>query len=177
MRGGGIVTLYAWDPLARAFCFHDGREAFMVRGDRLTRRCTSDLGFNPVGGGGLVIGTDGNRVGAIVDLGTADEIRARYGLDNDAGAAVGFATLRLLGDKIALLVQKEDRPQERVETLKEGQTLSQAAPVAAITLGHIYVLRIGDSKDGRTQMLVKLIVLSYTPNETVTLRWEVLQQS
>jgi hypothetical protein len=148
----------------------------MVRSERLVKRCTSDMGFASVAGGGLVIGTDANRVGAIIDLGTAEELRARYGFDNDANPGVGFATLRLHGDKLALFVQKEDRPQEKVEFLKEAQTLAQSGPVAAISVGHIYVVRIGDSKDGRTQMMVKAMVLAYTPNETVTIRWEVLQQ-
>jgi hypothetical protein len=174
VRSGGIVTLYALDPLARSFCFHDGREGLMFRNDRVTKRCTSDLGFNPAVGGAFLIGTDANRVGAIVDLGTVDEIRARYGYDGPAGAAIGFASLRLLGEKVFVLVQKEDRPQEKAEPLKEAQALSQVGPGATITLGHIYVLRIADAKDGRPQLLVKVMVIAYAPNETVTLRWEVL---
>jgi hypothetical protein len=146
----------------------------MLRNDRIIKRCTSDLSFNVATGGALVVGTDANRAGAIVDLGTAEEIRARYGFDNAAGAGVGFTTLRLHGDKLAIQILKEDRPQEKVEYLKEGQALSQILPSAPVIIGHIYVLRISDAKDGGTQMVVKLMVIAYAPSETVTLRWEVL---
>jgi hypothetical protein len=41
-------------------------------------------------------------------------------------------------------------------------------------LGHIYLVRIVDSKDKSFQQLVKLIVIAYRPEEAVTVRWELL---
>ena len=165
---GGIFTLYAWDPLARTLCFSDGRAGFMILKNRIENRC-SDLSFTIAGGGSLVTAIEADRVGAIIDLGTADELRLRYGYDE---AAEGFASLRLQGQKILIL--KEDNPQEELQPLKEGPELfSEVGPSAnaPVKFGHIYLLRLAGKKDTSFQLIVKLIVIAYTPNESVTLRW------
>jgi hypothetical protein len=41
-------------------------------------------------------------------------------------------------------------------------------------LGHIYLVRIADTKDKSFQHVVKLMVIAYRPDEAVTLRWELL---
>jgi hypothetical protein len=41
-------------------------------------------------------------------------------------------------------------------------------------LGHIYLVRIADKKDSRYQQIVKLMVIAFRPDESVTLRWELL---
>lgn len=171
---GGIATLYALDPLARAFCFHDGREGLMIRNNQVKNRC-ADLHFNPAAGGFQVNRIEINRVGSIIDIGTADDLRSRYGQDEKLG--VGFASLRFHGEKIAVFVANEDRPQEKVEFLKEASALfsDAGAPNAApVALGHIYVLRIADTTDSRFQRVVKLMVIAHTPGESVTVRWETL---
>jgi hypothetical protein len=43
-------------------------------------------------------------------------------------------------------------------------------------LGHIYLVRIADTKDKSFQHVVKLMVISYRPEESVTLRWELLSK-
>jgi hypothetical protein len=145
----------------------------MFQNNRVANRC-NDLVLDR--GGSLVTGVETNRTGAVVDLGTEDELRKRYGYDESASRKVGFASLRLLGDRrVALNVTKEDRPQEKVDAVKEASTLfsdvrpSASAPVA---LGHIYLLRVVDAKDSRFEMAVKIMVIAYVPNESVTIRWQ-----
>ena len=170
---GGIATLYALDPLARALCFHDGREGLMIRNHRVSKRC-SDLLFS-ADDGRLVTGIEANRVGAIIDVGTTEDLRARYGQPESASAEIGFVSLRLRGEELAVLVLKEDRPQEKAQVLKEAAAVfASAFPAASapISLGHIYVLRNADTKDSRFQLTVKLLVIGYTPNELVTVRWQ-----
>jgi hypothetical protein len=170
---GGIATLYALDPLASSLCLHDGREGLMIRNFRVSKRC-NDLVFNP-DGNRFVTGTDTSRVGAIVDVGTAEDLRAKYGQGEAAAAEIGFASIRLVGDQVAVFVQKEDKPQEKVELLKEAQTLFSSASALAstpIVPGHIYILRNADIKETRYQLMVKLLVIAFTPNETVTVRWQ-----
>jgi len=41
-------------------------------------------------------------------------------------------------------------------------------------LGHIYLVRIADSRDKSFLTTVKLMVIAYRPDEAVTLRWELL---
>lgn len=171
---GGINTLYALDPLARALCFRDGREGLMFRSNRVENRC-SDMSFTLAGGGSLVTGIEANRVGAIIDLGTADDLRERYGYDDAEGGGEGFASLHVQGDKLVIL--KEDNPQEKLQPLREAPALFSSARPSAnapVKLGHLYLLRITDKKDGSFQLLVKLMVIAYTPNESVTLRWALI---
>jgi hypothetical protein len=171
---GGIFTLYALDPLARALCFRDGRDGLAFQKNRWANRC-SDLSFNLAGDGNFVSAIEASRVAAIVDLGTARELRDRYGFEDAENGGEGFASLRLDGEGI--LVLKEDNPNESLQPLKEGSALfAELRPSAnaPIRLGHIYLLRIVDKKDKSYQQVVKLMVIAYRPNESVTIRWEPL---
>jgi hypothetical protein len=171
---GGIFTLYALDPLARALCFRDGREGLALQKNRWANRC-SDLSFSLAGDGNFVSGIEATRVAAIIDLGTARELRDRYGFEDAQNGGEGFASLRLDGDGILIL--KEDNPNETLQPLKEGSALFgelRPSAVAPIRLGHIYLLRIADKKDKSYQQVVKLMVIAYKPNESVTIRWDPL---
>ena len=170
-KRGGIFTLYAIDPLARTLCFSDGKEGMAFTNTLWGNRC-SDLSF---AGNNLVTGIEIDRLAAIVDLGTADDLRNRYGFEDAQGGGTGFASLHLQGDKIMVL--KQDLRQQEFQPLQEASKLfaevgsSVAAP---IKLGHIYLVRIADKKDKSTQQLVKLMVIAFRPEESVTLRWESL---
>jgi hypothetical protein len=173
-KRGGIFTMYLLDPAARSLCFADGREGFTTANNDWGNRC-SDLSFNLASGGSFVSGIEVNRVAAIVDLGTADELRGRYGFEDASGGGTGYASLHLAGDKIMVLKQDLTRPE--YQPLQEGPKLfSEVAPsaTAPIKLGHIYLVRIADKKDTNFQQLVKLMVIAYRPEESVTLRWESL---
>lgn len=170
---GGIFTFYALDPLARTLCFGDGRAGLMILKNRIENRC-SDLSFNLAGGGSFTTGIEVDRVGVIIDLGTADELRRRYEYDDAAGGGEGFASLRMQGQNILIL--KGDNPEEKLQPLKEAAELSRVGPSASarVQLGHIYLLRLAGKKDSSFQVIVKLIVIAYTRDESVTVRWEPL---
>ena len=170
-KRGGIFTMYAIDPLARTLCFSDGKEGMVFTNTTWVNRC-SDLSF---AGSNLVAGIEADRLGAIVDLGTADELSSRVGFEDAQGGGTGFASIHLRGDKIMVL--KQDLGKQEFEPLQEGSKLftevgsSVAAP---IKLGHIYLVRVADKKDKSTQQIVKLMVIAFRPDESVTLRWESL---
>jgi hypothetical protein len=171
---GGITTLYALDPLWRALCLRDGREGFSLQGNRWGNRC-SDLSYSLAGGGSLVTGIEATRVGVIIDLGTANELRERYGYEDADNGGEGFASLQLQGNRILIL--KEDNPDEALQPLREGPALfGEPGPSAnaPIRLGHIYLLRLVDKKDSSFKQIAKLMVVGYSPNESVTLRWALL---
>lgn len=171
---GGLATLYALDPLSRALCLHDGREGMTIQDNRWDNRC-SDLSYSLAGGGSLISGLEASRVAVIIDLGTADELRDRYGYEDAASGGEGFASLQLQGNRILIL--KEDNPNEALQPLREGPALfGEPGPSAnaPVRLGHIYLLRLTDKKDSRFQLVAKLMVVAYRPNESVTLRWAVL---
>ena len=173
-KRGGVFTLYVHDPLARTMCFSDGKEGFAFVNNEWRNRC-SDLSFILASNGSLASGIEVNRVAAIVDLGTSDELRSRYDFEDAQGGGLGFASLHLRGDKIMVLKQDLGKPE--YQPLQEGPKLfTEVAPsaTAPIKLGHIYLVRIADKKDTSFQQLVKLMVIAFRPEEAVTLRWELL---
>lgn len=173
-KRGGIFTLYLVDPLARTLCFNDGKEGMTFAGTDWGNRC-SDLSFNLASGGSLVSGLENDRPAAIVDLGTADELRNRYGFEDAQGGGTGFASIHLQGDKVMVL--KQDLSKQEFQPLPEGSKLfTDVTPqaTAPIKLGHIYLVRIANKKDNSTLQLAKLMVIAHRPEESVTLRWELL---
>lgn len=175
-KRGGIFTLYAVDPLARTLCFTDNKEGMAFVNNKWENRC-SDLSYTLAGNGSLVTGIELNRAAAIVDLGTANDLRGRYSYEDAENGGVGFASLRLEGDKVTILQDDNGKFKPSWQTLQEGSKLFtevKSSANAPIQLGHIYLLRIVDSKDKSFQQMVKLIVIAYRPEEAVTVRWELL---
>jgi len=167
--------MYALDPLARNLCFRDGKEGMAFVNNQWENRC-SDLSYSLAGNGSFVTGIELNRTGAIVDLGTPDDLRTRYGFDDAERGGVGFASLRLEGDKIVVLQDNSTPAKLTWQPLKEASQLAEvkSSANAPIHLGHIYLVRIADTRDKSFQQIVKLIVIAYRPDEAVTLRWELL---
>jgi hypothetical protein len=175
-KRGGIFTIYAMDPLARTLCFTDGKEGMAFVNNKWENRC-SDLSYTLAGGGSFVTGIELNRQAAIVDLGSANDLRGRYGYEDAENGGVGFASLRLEGDKVTVLQDDNGKFKASWQTLQEGSRLFtevKSSANAPIQLGHIYLVRIVDSKDKSFQQIVKLIVIAYRPEEAVTVRWELL---
>lgn len=175
-KRGGIFTMYAMDPLARNLCFTDGKEGMAFVSNKWENRC-SDLSYTLAGGGSLVSGIELNRTAAIVDLGTANDLRGRYSYEDAEFGGVGFASLRLEGDKVTILQDDNGKFKASWQTLQEGSKLFaevKSSANAPIQLGHIYLVRIVDSKDKGFQQIVKLLVVAYRPEEAVTVRWELL---
>jgi hypothetical protein len=174
-KRGGIFTMYAIDPLARTLCFMDGKEGMAFVNNKWENRC-SDLSYTQAGGGSLVSGIELNRMAAIVDLGTANDLRGRYSYEDAEFGGVGFASLRLEGDKVTILQDDNGKFKASWQTLQEGGKLSEvkSSATAPIQLGHVYLVRIVDTKDKGFQQTVKLIVIAYRPEEAVTVRWELM---
>ena len=169
-KRGGIFTMYSIDPLARTLCFSDGKEGMAFTNTTWVNRC-SDLSFV---GSNLVTGIENDRLAAIVDLGTGDELSARVGFEDAQGGGTGFASIHLQGDKVMVL--KQDLGKQEFQPLQEASKLTEvgASAAAPIKLGHIYLVRITGKKDNSNQQVVKLMVIAFRPNEAVTLRWESL---
>jgi len=175
-KRGGIFTLYAMDPLARNLCFTDGKEGMAFVNNKWENRC-SDLSYTQAGGGSFVTGIELNRMAAIVDLGTANDLRGRYGYEDAENGGVGFGSLRLEGDKVTILQDDNGKFKATWQTLTEGSRLFgevKSSATAPIQLGHIYLVRIVDTKDKGLQQIAKLLVIAYRPEEAVTVRWELL---
>jgi hypothetical protein len=175
-KRGGIFTMHALDPVSRSLCFNDGKEGMAIGNNKWENRCT-DLSYTFAGGGSLVAGIESNRVAAIVDVGTADQLREKYAYDDAERGGNGFASLRLEGAKIMILQDNSKPDNPEWQPLQEGAKLFsevRANANAPIQLGHIYLVRTLDQRDKNFQQIVKLMVIGYRPEESVTVRWELL---
>jgi hypothetical protein len=163
------------DPLARTLCLTDGKEGMAFINNKWENRC-SDVSYTLAGNGSLVSGIELNRVAAIVDLGTPNDLRGRYGYDDAENGGVGFASLRLEAGKIMVLQDDSNPSKLTWQPVQEAARLADVKSSAAvpIQLGHIYLLRIADSRDKTSQQNFKLMVIAYRPEEAVTVRWELL---
>lgn len=169
----GITTLYALDPLARTFCFGDGREGGVFQQNEARNRC-SDIDFNNYNEGALTVGIEGGRIGAIVDLGSAADLQKRYGFGETVGKGQGFASLRAENGKVFVL---KDRRTHSEQVLAESALLfaePKSGASAAVKPGSIYLLSLVDRNDKSFERIVKILVIAYTPNESVTIRWQIM---
>lgn len=169
---GGFSTLYALDPLAQTLCFKDGQEGGVFQDNQVKNRC-SDINFTYYPGS-FTVGVEGARLGAIIDLGSVTDLKQKYGYEETVGNGQGFASLRVDENRILVL---KDRKAQTTQELRESASLFQegkALASAPIKLGDIYLVRITDHYDKSFQRIVKLIVIAYVPNESVTIRWQVL---
>jgi hypothetical protein len=168
-----VATLYALDPLAQSLCFADGMPGHVFQENEVKNRC-SDVDFGGYNEGSFTVGVEGARRGVIVDLGDATGLRERYGYAETVGGGQGFASLHVEGGRALIL--KSGRPRAFQE-LKESAQLFGEARVSAsapVKVGHIYLIRLTDDYDENFQRLGKMKVISYTPGESVTIRWQAL---
>lgn len=158
-----ISTLYSNDPLAHTLCLNDGQEGGVFQDGEARNRC-SHIDFDTYKLGSLSVGIQGGEAGAIVDLGTWQELRTNQAFPN-----LRFVDGKVLLVKDAIVGKPEELPRAaRVFEPSKGLASIEALP------GHIYLARITDRHNKDFQILVKLLVLSVKPGESVTFRWELL---
>lgn len=168
---GGVATLYGLDPLSQSFCFSVPGEGHLFQQHAVRNRC-SDINYTSYRSEHFSVGIEGGRYGNLVDLGTAEDLKKKYGYQETVGGGQGFASIHLEDGKVVIL---KDRRSEAMQDLEESKLLfgETAKPAEApVKLGHIYLARITDQDDRSFQLLVKLLVIAYVPGESVTLRWQ-----
>ena len=158
-----ISTLYSNDPVAHTLCLIDGREGGVFQEGEARNRC-SHIDFDTYKLGNLTVGIQGGEAGAIVDLGSWRDLRTNQ----------AFPQIRFIEGKV-LMVQdpRFGKPEELTAAAQLFQPSKSLASVEALP-GHIYLARITDRHNKDFQILVKLLVLSVKPGESVTFRWELL---
>jgi hypothetical protein len=169
-----IATLYALDPLASSLCFADGREGGIIQHGGVYNRC-SHISFDHYNTGGLTVAIEGGEQGAIIDLGSADDLKKEYGYNETGGNGQGFASITFRDGVIMIRKAGKDDPlQELVEGARLFPEVLHSSASAIARPGHIYLARIFDPGRKDFQILVKLLVLKATPGDSVTFRWELL---
>ena len=169
---GGITTLYMMDPLAQSFCFANGQPGLVFQENEVRNHC-SDVDVHYYSGS-LTLGVEGARIATVVDLGSPAELEKRYGFQDTGGYGQGFASLRVVDGKVVVL---KDRDTHTEQDLKESKALFQdGKPLAAapIQQGHIYLARITERNRKDFARIVKFMVIAYAPEQSVTIRWQLL---
>jgi hypothetical protein len=173
----GIVTLYAKDPIARTFCFTDAKYGSTISKNLVYNRC-SHIDFGNYLADGLSVGIQGGELSKIIDLGSADDLSKRYNYQETVGKGQGWASIHHQNGKLFILRSYRERT---FQELNEANAVFQQSSVdlgrTPVKSGNIYLLRISDRHDKNFQILVKLLVLAHSPNESVTFRWEVLDKN
>ena len=168
-----ITTLYANDPIADSLCFTDGREGGIFQHGEPRNRC-SHIEFDAYKTGSLTVGIEGGELGRIIDLGTDDDLSKQYGYQQTVGKGQGFASIEVRDRKLVIM---KDRKAGTRQELLQGALLFETGQItssAEAKAGHVYIARITDSHNKDFQILVKLLVLTAKPGESVTFRWELL---
>jgi hypothetical protein len=166
-----ISTLYALDPLAQSLCFRDSGPGGVFQSGQVRNRC-SDLNFNSYYAKSFSVGVEGGKQGVIIDLGTAVDLKTKYGYSETVGNGQGFASIDIANRKVLIL---QDYKSRKVQELAESADLFSVSPKSAasvpVKVGHIYLMRVTDNNDKSFEMFAKLLVIAHVPNESVTVRW------
>jgi hypothetical protein len=168
-----ISTLYSNDPIAHTLCFTDGQAGGIMDKEGVFNRC-SHIDFDIYKAGNLTVAIEGGEIGRIIDLGTPDELSKQYGYRETVGKGQGFASIEFSAGKVLILRDryKSDRQElsQAAQLFEKGDSNASAEAKA----GHIYLARITDRHNQDFQILVKLLILSVRPAESVTFRWQLL---
>ena len=178
LRGGdvttGIATMFARDPLTQSVCFKDGGPGGTFQAGQTRNRC-SDLNFNSYNANAFSVGVEGSRRGVIIDLGTPDELKAKYGYEETVGNGQGFASIDVKnGTALILKEYKTGQLQPLAESAQFFQTASKSVASAPVKLGHVYLMRVTDVNGTADEMFAKILVIAHVPNESVTVRWQLI---
>ena len=172
-----IATMFARDPLAQSLCFRDGGPGGAFQDGQTRNRC-SDLNFNSYSPNGFSVGIEGGRRGVIIDLGTPEELKGKYGYSESVGGGQGFASIDVRDGKALILKDyRTGRRQEIGESAQLFRVPSDRSASVPVKLGHVYLMRITDRHDKSFEMFAKVLVVAYTPGESVTVRWQVISDS
>ena len=167
IANGDIATLYALDPITSHLSLNDGKGGIVVQ-DNLAYNRDSQLSFDTYVRDSFKVGIQGGEVGAIVDLGSADDLRTRYGYEEGVGNIQGFTSIHLEAARAVILKSYRTK---QFQPLREFEELGQdvCGSEAAVVIGHTYLVRI--TRDHKVNSYVKLKVLAFVPGQYVTIRW------
>lgn len=171
---GGLVTLYARDPIGHVLCLHDGDWGGRFLDGLVKNRC-SDLDYSGYTKDQLSAGIERDRFAVLLDIGSGEELQRRYGYEETVGGGQGFASIERDGKRLLIL---DNLLRNTRQALREGDALfggTVAIAHAPVQDGHIYLLRTVDrARPGSPEAVYKLMVVASQPGEWVALRWQEL---
>ena len=168
MPGGEISTLYALDPIRSHLSLNDGKPGTTVQGSLAYNR-DSQLSFDTYERDSFRVGIQGGEVGAIVDLGSAEDLRTRYGYEETVGNIQGFTSIHIDGGTAVILKNYRTKQFQPLREFEELGPEFHGSDTAAVVVGHTYLVRV--TRDRKLNSYAKLKVLAFVPGQYVTIRW------
>ena len=170
--GTRLTTLYRLDPLRSVISLATGENGHEIQDFYVANR-GSDIDFGNYNADALTVAIEGARQGAIVDLGTGEDLARRYGYSETVGGGQGFASIHVDSGRLVITTAVHGT----FQALQEGKLLSQrvaSSASAPAIAGHIYLVRLIDQHDHAYSMTAKILVVAHVANESVTFRWALL---
>jgi hypothetical protein len=166
----GLITMYLRDPIGSSLSFRTGSSGRAFQ-DHMLKNFNSDLDVG-LQRGDFMAGVEGGRVAGLVDFGTPQELREKYGYAETWALGQGFASIRMVEGRLAILAdysKQTTQPMTGTEPLFGALKSSVRVPIVD---DHVYVMRLLDTNDPAFEVLVKFLVVGYVPDQSVTIRWE-----
>lgn len=158
------------------FCF-TGNHAGGVMDDHRQLNKGAEIDFGNYRAGSFSVAVSTDSVGRIIDLGTSESLRQEYGYNETVGGNQGFSSIHREGASF-LIRQKhrKDDGRDYQELEEAGRLLTDLRSVdpVPVVLGHIYLLHVVRTGDWAADFFVKLLVVAYQADQSVTVRWEML---
>lgn len=167
---GGLATLHLLDGETCSMSLLTGAPGGVVQDHELRNR-GSHLVFGRYHAGEFTVGIQGGEAGTIVDLGTAEELRQRFGYGDTVPGRQGFSSLHLDGRRLLIRGPQGGEPFQPCPDA-DAVFAAGGGDHAPVALDHVYVLRITDRNDQDSELLAKLHVVGLVEGQSVTLRWE-----
>jgi hypothetical protein len=169
------ATLYAYDPIAHTLSLNKGNYGGIIEYYGVYNQ-GCDIDFNAYQTGNFTVGIEGGRVGRIMDIGSAASLQQYYGYPETVGSGQGYASIYRKNNQVYILKSYYTNPITVQPIIGSSMLFNQGIVEAGaiIQLGHIYLIRITDINDKSFELVAKLLVIAFTPNVSVTIRWALL---
>ncbi|MEM7228407.1 MAG: hypothetical protein AAF432_06285 [Planctomycetota bacterium] len=164
-----LTTLYAHDPVQRSLSVNSGEPGMVMRPEGVFNRDT-DIDFHSYRPGELSFGMQGGSQAHITDLGSQRALADRYGYEETVGFGQGFASIQVANGTVMIRGREDDQslqPLVEADMLLNAFDRTQSSILPEV--GHVYLLRLIED---RSTSIVKILVVAYRERESVTFRWE-----
>lgn len=175
---GGLTTLYHLDPVSQSFNFTENYAGGMIKNHSVLNG-GSEIAFGMYRADSFSVAVNNGSTGRIVDLGTAQTLKEKYGYSETVGDGQGYASIHRKGASILIQQRHGKEGDSEYQDLAEGAQLVtdlRLLDSAPVILGHIYLLHVVQSEGPPADVFVKLIVVGYQLDQSVTMRWEIMEQ-
>ncbi|MBK7641779.1 MAG: hypothetical protein IPJ19_01805 [Planctomycetes bacterium] len=166
---GQCVTLVANDPFGWCWSFRRAASGVGLENGKPVN-VAAEIAFDAYQPDSFTIGISGGEKGAIVDLGTADELASRFHYSERKGGARGFASIRVANGGLMICASDPNRPLQPLAGPDAELRKLQSSASAPVHEGHLYLVHL-ENPDWAGPITVKLVVLDHQANKSVSFRW------